>query len=97
VVRGQICPSFSAGMLWADGRQLPNARDRDEVTALVGLEFKADFRLVGPLAFSLTGRGEVPLLRQKFAYNRLGGETVEIHQVAPLTLSLLGGLSLLFR
>ncbi len=95
--RGQICPNFSAGVLWAEGQQLPNARNRTEAIALVGLEIKGDFRLFGPLAFSLTGRAEVPLLRQKFAYKRLGGETVEIHQVAPLTLTFLGGLSLLFR
>ncbi|MFT3923077.1 MAG: hypothetical protein QM778_11120 [Myxococcales bacterium] len=96
-VRGQLCPSFAAGAIWAEGQQLANQRAKTAAIALVGLDLKGDLRLAGPLALSLTGRLEVPLLRQKFAYNQVGGQTGEIYEVAPLTLTLLAGLSLLFR
>gem|GEM_PF-7055055 len=97
VGRVQLCPGFAAGTLWAEGHLMATQRDRTEAIALVGLDLKGDFRIAGPLALSLSGRAEAPLLRQKFAYERADGQTGEIHQVAPLTLTVLAGLSLLFR
>ncbi len=95
--RGQLCPSFATGVLRGEGKRLPSQNERSLPIALLGLEIKGDLRIAGPLALSLTGRLEAPLMRPNFAYDRLDGSSAQIFQTAPVTLTLLGGLSLVFR
>jgi hypothetical protein len=96
-LRAQVCPGLSAGALWAKAKGLLVARDQKHPIALAGLDFIGDFRVAGPLALSLRVRAEVPLSRERFVYYRADGATPELHQAAPVALSLFGGLSLLFR
>jgi hypothetical protein len=101
-ISAQVCPSFSAGALWAEGRKLLTTKDRSLAQAFVGLELRGDLRIAGPLSLALTGRLDVPLIRQNFTYRRPGGDTspaesVTIHRVAPVTLALLAGIALHFR
>lgn len=96
-LRGQMCPSISVGALWASSRGLLETQDHQQLVALAGLELKADVRLVGPLALSITGRAEAPLVRARFVYYRADGGVSQLHQSEPVTMTLVGGLSLLFR
>jgi hypothetical protein len=96
-LRGQICPSFAVGSLWASSRGLVETKDHRQLVALAGLELKADVRLVGPLALSVTGRAEAPLIRARFVYYRADGGVSQLHQPEPVTLTVVSGLSILFR
>jgi hypothetical protein len=99
---GQVCPGFWAGAMWAQGHKLRNTLAQSEPVALLGIELKADYRIVGPLALGLTGRVAAPLIRQQFVFNRptdapSGTEAVGIYQVAPVTITLVAGPTLHFR
>jgi hypothetical protein len=96
-LRARLCPGFSAGVLWAQGRGFLEARTANQVTALVGLDLAADLRIVGPWIVSLSIRPELPLLRERFVYYRTDGGAPELHQPQPVTLSAFLGTGLRFR
>ena len=68
----QLCPSFAAGVLWAEGRRSPIGMT-ERVIALVGLEIKGDLRIVGRWRLSLSGRADVPSPATKVYLRRRRG------------------------
>ncbi len=95
--RARVCPSFSAGMLKAEGREFLESRKVNQPVVLLGAELGADVRLLGPLTVGAVARADLPLMRPRFTYYDEAGTQPPLHQPGPVAISCFLTVGLRFR
>lgn len=97
-VRARACLGASLGAVWNEGRRVGG--NNEKVTSpvgLIGIELAASVSLVGPLEFTVLGRGDVSLLRTETYYIAADGSRRSLYEPKFISGALFAGLALRFR
>ncbi|HEX7664042.1 MAG TPA: hypothetical protein VF407_06025, partial [Polyangiaceae bacterium] len=90
------CLVSELGVLRAKSQGFSTTDDKLGVLYNIGVEGRITVRIAGPLAFRAGVSGVVPVIRSPFVYDKGGGQTEQIFQVAPVAATGDVGLGFLF-